>query len=202
MKAFTLGAALGAALLFASSGADAASLAKACAKDIKSVCADVKPDKRAACMKEHFSELSTDCQIAYVKVAAVGRACKADMKKFCADVKPGKNAKAECLKSHCRRSQRRLQGRDGEGGRRRQVSSARASGLKTRPSSTAASGRGAHAAAAIKRVEIMMKTVVSALLALGLLAGTVAEANAVVCARGVYRAGCAGPRGAVVTRGG
>ena len=38
-----------------------------------------------------------------------------------------------------------------------------------------------------------MKPVVSALLALGLLAGTVAEANAVVCARGVYRAGCAGP---------
>jgi len=26
------------------------------------------------------------------------------------------------------------------------------------------------------------------------------EANAVVCARGVYRAGCAGPRGAVVVR--
>ena len=47
--------------------------------------------------------------------------------------------------------------------------------------------------------EIMMKTVVSALLALGLLAGSVAEANAVVCARGVYRAGCAGPHGAVAT---
>ena len=44
-----------------------------------------------------------------------------------------------------------------------------------------------------------MKTFVSALLALGLLAGTVAEANAVVCARGVYRAGCAGPHGAVAT---
>jgi hypothetical protein len=28
----------------------------------------------------------------------------------------------------------------------------------------------------------------------------VSEANAVVCARGVYRAGCAGPNGAVVTR--
>ncbi len=44
-----------------------------------------------------------------------------------------------------------------------------------------------------------MKTVVSALLALGLIAGTVAEANAVVCARGAYHAGCAGPHGAVVT---
>ena len=77
-------------------------LAKACAKDVKSVCGDVKPSggKLAACMKEHFSDLSTDCQIAYVKVAAVGRACRADMKKFCADVKPGQNAKAACLKSH------------------------------------------------------------------------------------------------------
>ncbi|HZZ61112.1 MAG TPA: hypothetical protein VFE63_08070 [Roseiarcus sp.] len=44
-----------------------------------------------------------------------------------------------------------------------------------------------------------MKTVVSALLALGLLAGSVAEADAAACAAGPYRAGCAGPRGAVVT---
>ena len=51
-------------------------------------------------MKSHFSDLSTDCQIAIVKAAAVGRACKADMKQFCADVKPGKGGKAECLKSH------------------------------------------------------------------------------------------------------
>jgi hypothetical protein len=29
---------------------------------------------------------------------------------------------------------------------------------------------------------------------------SVPDANAVVCARGVYRAGCAGPRGAVVVR--
>ncbi len=31
-------------------------------------------------------------------------------------------------------------------------------------------------------------------------AAFVSEANAAVCARGVYRAGCAGPRGAVVAR--
>ena len=31
-------------------------------------------------------------------------------------------------------------------------------------------------------------------------AAFVSEASAVVCARGVYRAGCAGPRGAVVAR--
>jgi hypothetical protein len=42
------------------------------------------------------------------------------------------------------------------------------------------------------------------ILALFLVGGFVAlstmEASAVVCARGVYRAGCAGPRGAVVAR--
>jgi hypothetical protein len=97
-------ASLGAALMIVGAGAEAApsTLAKACAKDIKSVCADVKPGGGAlkACVKDHFSDLSTDCQIAIVKVAAVGRACKADMKKFCADVKPGRGAKAECLQSH------------------------------------------------------------------------------------------------------
>ncbi len=66
-------------------------------------------------MEEHFSELSTDCQIAIVKVAAVGRACRADVEQFCGDVQPGQNAKAECLKSH----QRWLQGRAGEGAIRR-----------------------------------------------------------------------------------
>jgi hypothetical protein len=42
------------------------------------------------------------------------------------------------------------------------------------------------------------------LLVTGLLSGLITflptEASAVVCARGVYRAGCAGPRGAVVAR--
>ncbi len=97
-------AALGAAMVLAGSGADAApsALAKACAKDIKSVCANAKPGSGGlkTCMKEHFSDLSTDCQIAYIKVAAIGRACKADMKSFCADVKAGRNAKAECLSQH------------------------------------------------------------------------------------------------------
>jgi hypothetical protein len=42
-----------------------------------------------------------------------------------------------------------------------------------------------------------MKLIASSLLVLGLLAVQVSEANAVVCARGVYRAGCVGPYGAV-----
>ena len=43
-----------------------------------------------------------------------------------------------------------------------------------------------------------MKTIGVTFLALALLAGAATEANAVVCARGVYRAGCAGPHGTVV----
>jgi hypothetical protein len=44
-----------------------------------------------------------------------------------------------------------------------------------------------------------MKSILCAALgAVLLLAALPVEANAVVCARGVYRAGCAGPHGAVV----
>jgi hypothetical protein len=43
-----------------------------------------------------------------------------------------------------------------------------------------------------------MKYLVFASLALFALLISVQEASAVVCAKGVYRAGCAGPRGAVV----
>ncbi len=102
MKMLGFVAALGAAMLLAGSAAEAApsALAKACAKDIKSVCANPGSGGLKSCMKEHFSDLSTDCQIAYIKVAAIGRACKADMKSFCGEVKPGKNAKAECLSQH------------------------------------------------------------------------------------------------------
>ena len=43
-----------------------------------------------------------------------------------------------------------------------------------------------------------MKIITSSLLVLGLLAVQVSEANAVVCARGVYHAGCASAHGAAV----
>lgn len=43
-----------------------------------------------------------------------------------------------------------------------------------------------------------MKILLSALIAFAALAATLPEAQAVVCARGVYRAGCVGPRGAAV----
>jgi hypothetical protein len=96
--------ALAVAIAATASFADAApsAVAKACAKDVKSFCADVKPGggKLKACVKEHFPDLSEDCQIAIIKAGAPGRACKADIKKFCSDVKPGKNRIAECVKSH------------------------------------------------------------------------------------------------------
>jgi hypothetical protein len=43
-----------------------------------------------------------------------------------------------------------------------------------------------------------MNVIASSLLVLGLLAVQVSEANAVVCARGIYHAGCASTRGAAV----
>ena len=43
-------------------------------------------------------------------------------------------------------------------------------------------------------------TAVTAFMVIGTMMASVEDANAVVCARGVYRAGCAGPRGAVVAR--
>jgi hypothetical protein len=47
----------------------------------------------------------------------------------------------------------------------------------------------------------MMKTLIVAFVAFLGLAAFTSDANAVVCARGVYRAGCVGPRGAVVRHG-
>src|SRR5271166_5222291 len=93
MKMLTLIAALAAALVLSTSAGYAApsALAKACAKDIKSVCGDVKPGKGALkdCVKAHYNDLSPDCQVAIVRAAAVGKACKADVKQFCADSKSG-----------------------------------------------------------------------------------------------------------------
>jgi hypothetical protein len=44
-----------------------------------------------------------------------------------------------------------------------------------------------------------MKAILTAALGALLLVAIPVEANAMVCAKGVYKAGCAGPRGAVVT---
>lgn len=46
----------------------------------------------------------------------------------------------------------------------------------------------------------MKRMIFPLLLIGGFMALSTVEASAVVCARGVYRAGCAGPRGAAVVR--
>ena len=46
----------------------------------------------------------------------------------------------------------------------------------------------------------MKRSILALAIVGGFIALSATEASAVVCARGVYRAGCAGPRGAVVAR--
>lgn len=49
-------------------------------------------------------------------------------------------------------------------------------------------------------MKTMILSAFAALIVAGAMIASVEEAGAVVCARGVYRAGCAGPRGAAVAR--
>ena len=104
MKHLATLVALAAAFTVTASIAEAApsALAKACAKDIKSVCADVKPGggKLKTCVKEHFPTCRPTVRSRSSRRRRSGRACKADAKKLCSDVKPGKGRLAECLQSH------------------------------------------------------------------------------------------------------
>jgi hypothetical protein len=76
------------------------SQAGACAGDIKSKCADVKPGEGRirACVKEHLTEFSEPCQARLAKVAATGKACKEDVKQSCADKNRGRGRLAACMK--------------------------------------------------------------------------------------------------------
>ncbi len=77
------------------------SIAETCKADVKQFCADVKPGagELTACIKSHFKDLSADCQVAFIRVAAVGRDCKSDIKSFCSDAK-SKTSVPACLKAH------------------------------------------------------------------------------------------------------
>ncbi|HME84453.1 MAG TPA: cysteine rich repeat-containing protein [Roseiarcus sp.] len=103
MKTLTSIFALGAVLMLSTSAGYAApsSVAKSCKADVKKLCADVKPGSGGitACVNEHFKDLSADCQVAIIRVAALGKACEADAKSVCADVKR-KAAIPACLKAH------------------------------------------------------------------------------------------------------
>ena len=102
MKMLTCSAALAAVLMLAGSvHAAPSAIAETCKADVKQFCADVKPGagKLTACIKSHFKDLSGDCQVAFIRVAAVGRDCKSDIKSFCSDAK-SKTAVPACLKAH------------------------------------------------------------------------------------------------------
>jgi predicted aspartyl protease len=78
--------------------AEPSALAKACAANVQEFCADVTPGagKVTACIKSHFKDLSGDCQVAFIRVAAVGRACRDDIAQVCADME---GAVPDCLRS-------------------------------------------------------------------------------------------------------
>ncbi len=99
-SAFLAGASL--CVLGSAALAQVPAAAKECASDIKTLCAGVQAGegRAAACIKEHFKELSSPCQEIVLKTAAVGKACAADVKKLCGDVKPGQGRIEACLKSH------------------------------------------------------------------------------------------------------
>ena len=103
MRTLTCIATLSAALLMTHSAFAASTAARVCAADIKAQCADVMKSGGAPlkdCMQKHFSDLSEDCQVAIIRVAAVGKACKADARKLCGDAKQGRGAMASCMRSH------------------------------------------------------------------------------------------------------
>ena len=89
-------------LLSATSGMAQSAAMKACAGDVKSLCAGIQPgDGRVkACIKSHFSDVSAPCQSVLVKAAAISKACSADVKKVCSDVKPGGGRIEACMKSN------------------------------------------------------------------------------------------------------
>jgi Cysteine rich repeat len=71
---------------------------KACAPDLAQ-CAGTD-DVRRACIKVHFKEFSSPCQLALVKAAATKKACRGDVKKNCADIVPGGGRIEACMKDH------------------------------------------------------------------------------------------------------
>ena len=77
-------------------------VAKACAGDIKMLCAGVQPGagRIKACIKAHMQDLSEPCRADLAKAAVLGKACRSDVKRLCADVKPGGGRIEICMKTH------------------------------------------------------------------------------------------------------
>ena len=92
--------AISAALLLLGSSAMAQGAAKACAADIKTLCAGVEPGQGriAACVKEHFKDLSEPCQKLMATTAAGVKACGADVKQHCTNARR-RAAIVSCVKA-------------------------------------------------------------------------------------------------------
>jgi len=91
-------------LLLAPAGAMAQQGAarQACGADIKQMCAEVKPGdgQLTACVKEHFGQLSANCQTALISNVTITKACKADAQQKCGGVQPGGWHIQTCMKDH------------------------------------------------------------------------------------------------------
>jgi hypothetical protein len=69
-----------------------------CAADIKKSCADVEPGggRLAACIKEHFKDLSDVCKERLSTIASSTKACRDDVQKACGSVE-SRVRKAVCI---------------------------------------------------------------------------------------------------------
>jgi hypothetical protein len=91
-----------AALLLSSSVAVAQQAGKACAGDIKTLCAGIQPGEGRikACIKSHLTDLSPTCEDRLLTVAVSGKVCKTDVTKLCAGIVPGTGGIRACIKLH------------------------------------------------------------------------------------------------------
>jgi hypothetical protein len=78
----------------------------ACHADVQKLCKGVQPGggRIAMCLKQHESELSSECRERMAAAKEQGKefaqACKADAEKLCSGVKPGQGRVAACLMEH------------------------------------------------------------------------------------------------------
>jgi len=75
---------------------------RACAPDIKQLCAEVKPgeSRLKACIKELFGQLSAPCQTALLSNVTIAKSCKTDADQKCPGIEPGGGRIQACMKDH------------------------------------------------------------------------------------------------------
>jgi hypothetical protein len=96
--------AIGIALLFLGPAANAQvrGVSRACAADIKALCAGIQPgeERIVGCIKSNFDKLSAPCQSDMLRLADIRKGCSADIRRFCAGTQLGAGRVAECMKPH------------------------------------------------------------------------------------------------------